>query len=66
MLTYHEEKGTGKGIAALFLGPIIGLLYVKSRNSLKIPKSHGKSEAVLTLIYINESVSVNSVCVCIY
>lgn len=30
MLAYHEEKGTGKRIAALLLGPIIGLVYVIS------------------------------------
>ncbi|MDI6728408.1 MAG: hypothetical protein QMD44_05715 [Thermodesulfovibrionales bacterium] len=28
MLAYYEEKGTGKGIAALLLGPILGLVYV--------------------------------------
>jgi hypothetical protein len=28
MLAYYEEKETGKGIASLLLGPILGLVYV--------------------------------------
>ncbi len=28
MLAYYEEKNTGKGIASLLLGPILGLVYV--------------------------------------
>jgi hypothetical protein len=30
MLAYYEEKNTGKGIASLLLGPIIGLAYAVS------------------------------------
>lgn len=36
MLAYYEEKGTGKRIAALLLGPIIGLVYVISMPSIAI------------------------------
>lgn len=36
MLAYYEEKGTGKGIAALLLGPIIGLVYVISMPFIAI------------------------------
>ena len=36
MLNYYEEKGTGKGIAALLLGPIIGLVYVISMPFIAI------------------------------
>lgn len=36
MLAYYEEKDTGKGIAALLLGPIIGLVYVISMPFIAI------------------------------